>query len=116
MKRIILSLCATAALGLYAGDSFVVKKKRKELAVSVKQDIGQQLEQTLTRLGKVIKKSVTVQSQVYEKVKELLGESDEKTCFDGSTAELKKIRLELQKFDASVHQLMNQLDAFSDCF
>lgn len=101
---------------LAQAESFVVKKKKKELAVSVKQDIGLQLEQTLTKLGSLIKKTVNVQNEIYEKVKDLLGESDEKSCFDCSTGELKKIRSALQEFDASVNLLSRKLGAFSDCF
>jgi len=94
---------------LSAGSEFVVCKKtktKKETAVHVKEDTIELLESSLRQLGCNIKQSVTVQNQIFDKIKEML-EDNQKT-----TTQLKEFRDNLEKYLKKLEEQQVDLQNF----
>ncbi|MDP3788055.1 MAG: hypothetical protein Q8Q60_01895 [Candidatus Chromulinivorax sp.] len=78
---------------------FVKEKVKKESSTQVKQDIAELLESAVRQLGNNIKESVTVQNQMFDQIKEIMGDSQQ------STAQLKELR---KKLEACLKNLEDQ--------
>ncbi len=93
---------------LFANE-FVVSKKtkeKKEMAASVKEDIAELLESALRQLGKNIQQSVTVQNQLFDKIKEICGDGQQ------STLQLKELREKLEKHLKKLEEQQAELQSF----
>ena len=102
-------------------NEFVVKKKnKKELAVNVKEDIAAELEFELRQVSKNIAELARVQEQIFDKMKDLLGAcedaTDKKSCFAGSTQQLKEQRHKLKIFSEKLARQHDDLQTFVGCF
>jgi|GEM_PF-1491232 len=99
----------------------VVKtKNKKELLVSVKEDIACELELLLRQTSKNIAEQAQVQQQIFDKIKDLMGAFDEssspKTVFAGSTMKLKDQRHKLKMFNQKLLEHQEDLQGFLSCF
>lgn len=72
-------------------NQFVKKKPKKEIAVRVKEDIVELLESCLRQICGNIQELVTVQSQIFDKIKEIYEDGQP------STSQLKELRDNLEK-------------------
>lgn len=102
-------------------NEFVVKKKnKKELAVNVKEDIAIELEFELRQVSKNIAELARVQEQIFDKMKDLVGACedaiDKKSCFSGSTQQLKEQRHKLKIFSEKLARQHDDLQTFVACF
>jgi uncharacterized protein YpbB len=90
-------------------NEFVVAKKtkaKKESCVHVKEDIVELLESALRQLGSNIQQSVIVQNQIFDKIKEILGDSQQ------STSQLKDLREKLEKYLKKIEEQQADLQSF----
>ena len=86
-------VAAIALISWHAcASEFIKKKEKKEIAVRVKEDIAELLESSLRQLGKNIQLSVAVENHIFDKIKEICGDSSL------STAQLKELREKLEKY------------------
>jgi septal ring factor EnvC (AmiA/AmiB activator) len=85
-------LCATMFLAAPLSSSEFIKKpkQKKETTSQVKEDIAELLESALRQLGKNIQQSVDVQDQIFDKIKEILGDNQM------SADQLKALRFRLE--------------------
>lgn len=96
-----------AAVPCVHANEFVKTKKesaKKETAAQVKQDIAELLEQASRQLGTNIQIAVDVQHQMFDQIKEIMGDCDL------STAQLKELRAKLQ---ACLQKLVDQYHELS---
>ncbi len=75
------------------------KKVKKESSSQIKQDIAELLELISRQLGSNIQESVTVQHQIFDQLKEVMGDGDH------STVQLKELR---KKLEACLKKLEEQ--------
>jgi hypothetical protein len=106
---------------VFCANEFVIPKKKKEIAVHVKEDLATLLEQISRQIGTNIVQAIGVQNQILDKIKELFG--DVVTPVPGlvclsscSTEELKKCRDELQKYLQILEQQQVDLQRFLSSF
>ena len=109
MKKILFIISIIFCETLFTGSEFVVCKKtktKKETAVRVKEDIVELLGSSLRQLGCNIQESVTVQNQIFDKIKVML-EDNQKT-----TAQLREFRDNLEKYLKKLEEQQADLQNF----
>lgn len=91
-KKIMLVCNLSLLFGAFVDASEFVKKpkQKKESTSQVKEDIVELLESALRQLGKNIQQSVDVQDQIFDKIKEILGDNQM------SADQLKALRFRLE--------------------
>lgn len=101
-------------------NEFIKVKPKKELSASVKEDIGCELELLSRQISKNIIELAQVQQQVFDKIKDLMGASDDsltgKSVFNGSTIQLKEQRHKLKHFHQKLLQQQQDSQSFLSCF
>jgi len=108
-------ICLAATI-VFPGEFVVVKQpKKKESAAHVKEDIADQLESISRQINKNVRQSSYVQDQLFDKVKELVTQSD-RSVFSGSTTELKECRCKLKNFYELLERQQADLETFLSCF
>jgi hypothetical protein len=122
MKRIFfLSISISFFVQTIFANEFVIPKKKKEIAVHVKEDVVNLLEQISRQIGVNIVQGVCVQNQILDKIKELFGDTQLQVpgciCLSScSTADLKMCRDGLQKYLENLQQQQADLQKFLSSF
>jgi len=115
-----ISVCFALDKKIEPTHEFIKIKPKKELSSSVKQDIGCELELLSRQISKNIIELAQIQEQSFDKIKDLMGASDDsltgKSVFNGSTAELKEQRHKLKHFHQKLLQHQQDLQCFLSCF
>lgn len=115
-----ISMCFALDKKVEPANEFIKLKQKKESSTSVKEDIGCELELLLRQMNKNSIDMARVQDQIFDKIKDLMGSSDDlldgRSVFDKSTTELKEQRHKLKHFHQKLLQQQQDLQNFLSCF
>ena len=90
-------------------NEFVVKKtKKKEMAISIKQDICSNLEKALRNINEILSQGIILQADIFDKIKVIIADEENMT-----TAQLKKYREKLELLNDQLKKQQLFLEQFS---